>query len=89
MATYEIEGEKKRKHIGAYEIGRTLGEGAFGKVKLGTNIFTGEKARRTSFVIFHHRLARPLGQYAATSTDGLKICDMRYVKFTRDYSRWP
>lgn len=37
--------EKKRRHIGPYELGRTLGEGAFGKVKLGTNIFTGEKVR--------------------------------------------
>lgn len=33
----------KRKHVGAYEVGHTLGQGAFGKVKLGTNIFTGEK----------------------------------------------
>lgn len=35
--------EKKKKHVGEYELGRTLGEGAFGKVKLGTNIFTGEQ----------------------------------------------
>lgn len=33
----------KRKHVGPYAVGRTLGEGAFGKVKLGTNIFTNEK----------------------------------------------
>lgn len=35
--------EKKRKHVGEYELGRTLGQGAFGKVKLGTNVFTGEQ----------------------------------------------
>eukprot|EP01128_Nolandella_sp_AFSM9_P006758 TRINITY_DN354_c0_g1_i2.p1 TRINITY_DN354_c0_g1~~TRINITY_DN354_c0_g1_i2.p1 ORF type:complete len:614 (-),score=137.51 TRINITY_DN354_c0_g1_i2:935-2776(-) len=33
----------KRRHIGAFELGKTLGEGAFGKVKLGTNIFTNEE----------------------------------------------
>jgi hypothetical protein len=35
----------KRKHVGPYSVGRTLGEGAFGKVKLGTNIFTSEKVK--------------------------------------------
>lgn len=35
--------EKKRTHVGPYEIGRKLGEGTFGKVKLGRNIFTNEK----------------------------------------------
>lgn len=35
--------EKKRKHVAEYELGRTLGQGAFGKVKLGTNVFTGEQ----------------------------------------------
>jgi len=29
--------------VGPYELGVTLGQGAFGKVKLGTNIFSGEK----------------------------------------------
>ena len=33
----------KRRHVGPYELGRTLGEGAFGKVKLGTHILTNEK----------------------------------------------
>lgn len=27
--------EKKKKHVAEYELGPTLGEGAFGKVKLG------------------------------------------------------
>lgn len=37
-------GEKKRVlHVGSYEVGRTLGNGSFGKVKLGTNVFTKEK----------------------------------------------
>jgi hypothetical protein len=35
--------KKKLLHIGQYEIGRTLGEGSFSKVKLGTDIFTGQK----------------------------------------------
>jgi len=33
----------KRRHVGCYTLGATLGQGAFGKVKLGTDIFTGEK----------------------------------------------
>jgi hypothetical protein len=37
------EGVKKRKHVGPFALGRMVGQGAFGKVKLGTNIFTGEK----------------------------------------------
>lgn len=35
--------ERKRKHVGPYELRRALGKGAFGTVKLGVNIFTGEK----------------------------------------------
>ena len=31
------------KNIGHYAIGKTIGEGTFGKVKLGTHILTGEK----------------------------------------------
>ena len=31
------------KQIGHYILGRSIGEGTFGKVKLGTHIFTGEK----------------------------------------------
>jgi hypothetical protein len=50
----------KRTHIGEYEIGRTLGafprytpniagEGSFGKVKLDTNTFTGEKVSQVLY----------------------------------------
>ncbi|GAM19901.1 hypothetical protein SAMD00019534_030760 [Acytostelium subglobosum LB1] len=37
--------EKKQRiqHVGSYEVGKTLGNGSFGKVKLGTHIFTKEK----------------------------------------------
>lgn len=37
------EGDKKR--VGKFEIGKTLGEGTFGKVKLAVNPETGEKVR--------------------------------------------
>lgn len=33
----------RRRHIGQYEIGKKLGEGTFGKVRLGKDIFTGEQ----------------------------------------------
>lgn len=33
----------RTKNIGHYVLGKTLGEGTFGKVKLGVHIFTGEK----------------------------------------------
>lgn len=40
-------GKKKKEHkaksIGHYLIGKTIGEGTFGKVKLGTHNITGEK----------------------------------------------
>ena len=31
--------------IGQYELGKTIGEGTFGKVKLGTHTLTSEKVR--------------------------------------------
>lgn len=34
---------EKTKSIGHYIIGKAIGEGTFGKVKLGTHILTGEK----------------------------------------------
>ena len=34
---------RNTRNIGSYIIGNTLGEGAFGKVKIGTHIHTGEK----------------------------------------------
>lgn len=33
------------KKVGKYEIGKTLGEGTFGKVKYAVNTDTGEKVR--------------------------------------------
>ena len=33
----------RAKSIGHYILGKTIGEGTFGKVKLGTHILTGEK----------------------------------------------
>lgn len=36
-------GRRETKSIGSYTLGVTLGEGAFGKVKLGTHILTNEK----------------------------------------------
>lgn len=42
--TTSSRGDKKRVlHVGSYEVGKTLGNGSFGKVKLGTNVFTKEK----------------------------------------------
>jgi len=37
--------KKKSRSIGHYIIGKNIGEGTFGKVKLGTHILTGEKVR--------------------------------------------
>jgi 5'-AMP-activated protein kinase catalytic alpha subunit len=34
---------EKTKSIGHYILGKAIGEGTFGKVKLGTHILTGEK----------------------------------------------
>lgn len=36
------------KRVGKYEIGKTLGEGTFGKVKYAVNTETGEKVRRAA-----------------------------------------
>jgi len=38
--------KKKSRSIGHYIIGKNIGEGTFGKVKLGTHILTGEKVRK-------------------------------------------
>ena len=40
------------KRVGKYEIGRTLGEGTFGKVKYAVNTETGEKVRVLFQVVF-------------------------------------
>ena len=37
------EGQHKEKKIGYYLLGKTIGEGTFGKVKLATHTLTGEK----------------------------------------------
>jgi 5'-AMP-activated protein kinase catalytic alpha subunit len=44
MVRKEEEKQKKEKgmQLGKYELGRTLGEGNFGKVKLAKNIETGQ-----------------------------------------------
>lgn len=34
---------KRPKYIGNYEVKRVIGEGSFGKVKLGVHVLTGEK----------------------------------------------
>ena len=40
--------QKLYKTIGHYVLGKALGEGTFGKVKLGTHILTGEKVNITA-----------------------------------------
>ena len=39
----ELKNEKKPKNIGNYTLGKTIGQGTFGKVKLGTHTLTDEK----------------------------------------------
>lgn len=41
---------EKTKSIGHYIIGKAIGEGTFGKVKLGTHILTGEKVSEITFL---------------------------------------
>lgn len=38
--------EVSSQSIGQFIIGKTLGEGTFGKVKIGTHILTGEKVSK-------------------------------------------
>jgi serine/threonine protein kinase len=53
-------GEKKRiMHVGSYEIVKTLGNGSFGKVKLGINSFSKEKV---AIKFFKHRRFTPQQQ---------------------------
>jgi hypothetical protein len=35
--------ESSKNQVGQFKLGKTLGQGTFGKVKLGTHIITGEK----------------------------------------------
>jgi len=39
-----LSGSRRLTSAGHYILGKTIGEGTFGKVKLGTHILTGEKA---------------------------------------------
>jgi 5'-AMP-activated protein kinase, catalytic alpha subunit len=39
----DTKNDKKIKNIGQYTLGKTIGQGTFGKVKLGNHILTGEK----------------------------------------------
>jgi serine/threonine protein kinase len=39
--------------VGHYILGKTLGEGTFGKVKLGTHILTGEKVHTRYLIAFY------------------------------------
>jgi serine/threonine protein kinase len=41
--------KSRQRSIGHYIIGKNIGEGTFGKVKLGTHILTGEKVSKLSF----------------------------------------
>jgi 5'-AMP-activated protein kinase catalytic alpha subunit len=38
-----MENPSRPKKIGNFEIGKTIGQGTFGKVKLGTHLLTNEK----------------------------------------------
>jgi serine/threonine protein kinase len=42
----EASAKKGSRSIGHYIIGKNIGEGTFGKVKLGTHILTGEKVSK-------------------------------------------
>ena len=42
---------KSSNAVGHYILGKALGEGTFGKVKLGTHILSGEKVRNSSLFI--------------------------------------
>jgi serine/threonine protein kinase len=46
--------EEKRKIVGQYMFGKTIGEGTFGKVRLAIHIPTGEKVSKHYFWI--HKL---------------------------------
>lgn len=65
--TNSSRGEKKRLlHVGSYEVGKTLGNGSFGKVKLGTNVFTKEKV---AIKFFNHRKFATLQQIENTKRE--------------------
>jgi hypothetical protein len=46
-----------KKVLAEYKVGKTVGEGAFSKVKLGIHKATGEKVRRWADFVSHlHRM---------------------------------
>jgi hypothetical protein len=45
--------KSKRQIVGQYMIGKTIGEGTFGKVKLAVHIPTGEKVMSLRYFIVH------------------------------------
>jgi hypothetical protein len=46
----------KQNVVGQFVLGKTIGEGTFGKVKIGTHILTGEKVKmKRNFYIIHIR----------------------------------
>ena len=45
--------KKDEQKIGQYLLGKTIGEGTFGKVKLGTHILTGEKVSEKFMKVIH------------------------------------
>ena len=50
-AQQDKNGKKQNHTIGHYMLGKALGEGTFGKVKLGTHILTGEKVSQLIFLV--------------------------------------
>ena len=49
-AAANVELKPGEKKIGNYILGKSIGEGTFGKVKLGVHVPTGEKVSPYSFV---------------------------------------
>ena len=47
--------------VGHYILGKTLGEGTFGKVKLGTHILTGEKVNFQISVSYYGSKIQSIG----------------------------
>jgi hypothetical protein len=43
---------------GLYKLGRTLGEGTYGKVKLGTHMYTGQEVSSTNAFTATHKITK-------------------------------
>ena len=50
----------RKKRVGGYILGRTLGEGSFAKVRLGTHITTNEKVDVKCWHIVEHYTSTPV-----------------------------